>query len=763
MKSLTKRILTEMALDLGDAPDWIDPEKKRKITQGEHPYADNPAFPTEKPTRRPGAPYKDDPNRADPTRTYSELVASHVYPEIVRKVQHYTGRNPRQMNPQQLTMEMMRAMQQAVQAEAPHRRELEQAAVEVVLSLPEFRDAREAVEAGDLKLEAHLLDPQEMMQQMQRRIKGAAPEEEDEPEGEQMQVEPGEESEEERAELGLDVPEIAIEYDAEAKKRRFINLLIQGCLPESAFVLTRQGYTQLKEFTSGEVWTGNAWTEGVKIPMGRDRLVEVTLCNGYTFLTDSRHKVLCCTGAWPEWISVLKATGTVLAESAYPETSGLEIEDDEYWYWIGRYYGDGHISYWRRKGAARRRTTDPLCPEGNNSRANVHWCFGPDELFDVNFAKKYWEGRGIKVCVRPQYRNGKIKNYDVYLSSAALIRQWRSYGVEPNQRAAEKTLTALAFRLSKSRREALYRGYYSADGTKKRQSAITSVSRPLLNGFLLLGRSIGKCLHIKGPYFNGENRPFYRLAESREYAEHKLRIASVRILEAEQEMYTISVKDEKHSFEAEGVIAQNSAINKNYAYHQIADQLRAIDPDILTTYGKLMSIGELMYWVAPEDLFNRMQGSGAGGGGMEEIVPEEDDTYTIRARAMVFPVLIQELAKGLYEFLSFVEDDPADVRKHAYNRGDTLKGEQWDTMKGPGVWRHLNHLVNQADAGELLGKIYRHLVTRPTGEFNELMQEILRETPRGRQYIQQLVNNIRAEEKNRREESVAYRFIRTSD
>lgn len=434
MKPLAKRILTEMALDLGDAPDWIDPQKKRKIQQGQHPYADNPAFPSEKPPRRAGAPYKDDPNRADPTRSYSELITSHVYPEIIRKVQQYTGQNPRQMNPQQLTGVMMQAMQQAVRAEANHRPELEQAAVEIVLGLPEFRDAREAIEAGDLKIEAHLLDPQAMMRQMQQRIQGAAEEEgeeEAEPEGEQMQVEPGEESEEERAELGLDVPEIATEYDAEAKKRRFVNLLIQG-----------------------------------------------------------------------------------------------------------------------------------------------------------------------------------------------------------------------------------------------------------------------------------------------------------------------------------------AAINKNYAYHQIADQLRAIDPNILTTYGKLMSIAELMYWMAPEDVFNQMQGSGQGGGGMEEVTPEEDGTYTIRAYAMVFPVLIQELAKGLYEFLSHNEDEPEDVRKYAYNKGDTLGGEQWDIMKGPGVWRHLNHLVNQANAGELMGKIYRHLVTLPTDTFNELMQEILRETPRGREYIQQIANEIRGEEEGRQAESAAFRVIR---
>jgi hypothetical protein len=429
---LSKRILTEMALDLGDVPDWIDPQKKRKIQTGQHPYAGNPAFPQNKPARRQGAPYRDDPNRPDPTQSYSELVTSNVYPEIVRKVQQYTGQDPRRMQPQQLGMLMMQAMQQATRAEAAHRQELEQAAVEVVLSLPEFRDAREAVESGDLKIEARLLDPQAMMRKMQQRIQGAAEEAEDEEEqGQQMQVEPGEETEEERAELGLDVPQIRGEYDEEANKRRFINMLIQG-----------------------------------------------------------------------------------------------------------------------------------------------------------------------------------------------------------------------------------------------------------------------------------------------------------------------------------------AAINKNYAYHQIADQLRAIDPNILQTYGKLMSIAELMYWMMPEDTLNQMMGSGAGGGGMEEVTPEDDGTYTIRASALVFPVLIQELAKGLYEFLSFNEDDPEEVRKYAYSKGDTLANEQWDIMKGPGVWRHLNHLVNNAGGADLMGKIYRHLVTRPTGEFNQLMQDILQETPRGRQYIQNIVNEIRAEEEGRQEESLAASLIR---
>lgn len=430
MKFNAKYLLREMAMDLGDAPDWIDPQKKRKIERNQHPHADNPAFPTAKPPHRPGAPYKEDPNRRDTTQNYGELIGSHVYPEIIRKVHQYTGRDPRRTHPGELVQIMMQSMQQVLHLEQDHRQELEQAAVQVVLSLPEFSDAREAVEAGDLRLEATLLDPRAMAAKMKERLQRDAPVGPDEDPGERMQVDPDEETPDYKAELNLDVPEIRGEYDAEANKRKFVNLLIQG-----------------------------------------------------------------------------------------------------------------------------------------------------------------------------------------------------------------------------------------------------------------------------------------------------------------------------------------AAINKNYAYHQIADQLRAIDPGILDLYGKLQSISELMYWIAPEQQFNQMQASGEGGG-MEEVTVEDDGIFTIRASAVCFPALIQELAKGLYDYLSHDEDASADVRKYAYGKADTLAGEQWDTMQGPGVWRHLNHLVNQANGTEYMGRIFRHLVTLPTGDFNELMQEILKETPRGRQYIQQVIGEIRAEEEGQRQESLAFRAIR---
>jgi hypothetical protein len=461
-----RRLLREMGFDLRDQPDWIDPRKKRSISGQQDPLARNPAWPQQKPTRRAGAPYQDpdNPNRPDVTQNYGELVGSNVYPEIVRKVQQYTGRNPRQTNPGELMGDMMQSLMSAMRLEQPHREQLEQAAVELVLNLPEFTDAKAAVEYGTLRIDAKLVHPQQMQRAGQLRAHDQPGEEEEEEEPQAppqrrkpMQVEPQEPEEEEAQEMGLQVPQIRQEYDEEAGKRRFINALIQG-----------------------------------------------------------------------------------------------------------------------------------------------------------------------------------------------------------------------------------------------------------------------------------------------------------------------------------------AAINKNYAYHEVADQLQAISPQLLQLYGKAMSIAELMYWATPEEQLNTMMGQ-AGPGGTEELSfaqeplelpgeggdeggdeggeeppqeqPQEMVTVaTVHARGICFPVLIQEIVKGLYEFLSFNDEEPEEVRSYAHKKSDTLGNEQWDIMQGPGIWRHLNHLVNQANGTEYMGRIFHYLVKLPTGEFNRAMRDILAETPQGLRLIQQLVNEIR--QANGPQESLAQKIIR---
>jgi hypothetical protein len=187
------------AIELGDLPDFIDPEKRRRIERGEHPYAKTGGF---------------------PEGTYAEQLATRVYPEIVQKIQHYTGRlprSPRELGP--LVGQMMQAIQQRIPSlERAHRPQLEQAAVNILLELPEYASLKRALKRGDLRIKAELI----------------APSREDK---ERMKLEPGEEEEQAEPEEGLEMPEMEPEadveqalgqVDAEKGKRRVINMLIQG-------------------------------------------------------------------------------------------------------------------------------------------------------------------------------------------------------------------------------------------------------------------------------------------------------------------------------------------------------------------------------------------------------------------------------------------------------------------------------------------------------------------------------------------------------
>ena len=194
--------MVEMALNTGGATNWIDPEKQRKIERSQHPYAENPAFPKE-----PGAGSYPSDMPQEMRQNYAELLASDQYPKIVRKLEQALGtRMPRGPSaPMQIMRMTNQSLQQAMEIERGHEQELEQQAIKLVLDLPEFRDAKEAYEAGDLKIEAKLVTHVDL---------------------EGTQLEPEEPDEEQQQELQVD--QIAQEMDLEKNKRRMVNLMIQG-------------------------------------------------------------------------------------------------------------------------------------------------------------------------------------------------------------------------------------------------------------------------------------------------------------------------------------------------------------------------------------------------------------------------------------------------------------------------------------------------------------------------------------------------------
>lgn len=169
------------AINVGDNPDWLDPGKRRSIERRENPYTKHPAM------------------------GHSEQLAGEGYQEVLRKVARYTGLDPRQVRggPRGLGTLMFQALERMLDLQAGHEEELEQLAIRTVLGMDEFELAREAVEAGELRIEAVLTQ--------NVNLEGAREEAEDMSDKEEMQI-----------------AQVARELDLETAKRRFVNMLIQG-------------------------------------------------------------------------------------------------------------------------------------------------------------------------------------------------------------------------------------------------------------------------------------------------------------------------------------------------------------------------------------------------------------------------------------------------------------------------------------------------------------------------------------------------------
>ena len=207
---------------------------------------------------------------------------------------------------------------------------------------------------------------------------------------------------------------------------------------------------------------------------------------------------------------------------------------------------------------------------------------------------------------------------------------------------------------------------------------------------------------------------------------------------------------EVHKRKFINILIQGAAVNKTHAYHLASERLNEIDPDLIKLYGRMTALGDLSYWMKPEDVF------GGKHGGQESIEVEQDDdgedVYTINATAINFPLLIHELTKGLYEVVFHnVIEDPS-TRARVYKDADTLSQEEWGIMKGPAVWMHFNHLVNKIDAAQYIPRILNHLTSLSADEFAGVVRSIFSETPEGLRYLKQTVDEIKAEDEAQSEE-----------
>jgi len=201
----------------------------------------------------------------------------------------------------------------------------------------------------------------------------------------------------------------------------------------------------------------------------------------------------------------------------------------------------------------------------------------------------------------------------------------------------------------------------------------------------------------------------------------------------------VNAKDEVYRRRFMNAMIQGAAKKCNHMFHMVDDELTDLDPRLPNKYAKMMAAADYMYYVIPN-----MENGINGGVVRVQFPTASNPKAVIYAQAMVFPVLIHELVKGVMELLS-AHALPKNKRLGEYviNKADFLAAEPWDMRMGPGLWGRFTNMI-EPDDFHLKHHIYTELASLPVKEFNVKMREIMAGTKEGKKIIQGIVNEVKA-------------------
>jgi len=182
-------------------------------------------------------------------------------------------------------------------------------------------------------------------------------------------------------------------------------------------------------------------------------------------------------------------------------------------------------------------------------------------------------------------------------------------------------------------------------------------------------------------------------------------------------------------------IIQGAAKKGHYMFELIRERLEEMEPGITDKYGALMAMNDYLYWMLPPESVEQMAAAGQNMGGSEEIEMEKDEegeetgNYVVKAKAVMFPILVHELIKGYYDILGAgsIPEDPI-LGQMVVAKADTLTGEIFDIIIGTYLWEKLLESYPEKVLMENM-KIVQSLIFRefsklPKNRFTSLAQRI---------------------------------------
>lgn len=166
------------------------------------------------------------------------------------------------------------------------------------------------------------------------------------------------------------------------------------------------------------------------------------------------------------------------------------------------------------------------------------------------------------------------------------------------------------------------------------------------------------------------------------------------------------------------------------------DEINRINPKLIQLYRAITIINDYLLFTKKEEMTDDkpMQGSY-----VETHLGMDDEKTTIKVQGIIFPLLLQETIKGLFELFS-AHGLPTDREKAKYivRKADFVLAEPWDLRLGVGLWKRIFGKVQDTN---MIPYMFTNLVRMSEDEFTNSMKEILSNTKRGDEIVNGLMQS----------------------
>lgn len=181
------------------------------------------------------------------------------------------------------------------------------------------------------------------------------------------------------------------------------------------------------------------------------------------------------------------------------------------------------------------------------------------------------------------------------------------------------------------------------------------------------------------------------------------------------------------------------------AHHLVREKLNEIDPSLLALYDKFAVGSHTHYWL--DDIAGRLEEAMGGVAGNTRVVKDEIDeesgagigraSFHIEAQAINFPILVQELSKGVMELINLHHlgslDGETNRKVQAY--ADHPTDEPWHIQVGPALWRKLLPLFPK---GMQHAQIAMQLNRMPPDQLHKLLDLAVTDPPKAKEMMEGL-------------------------